>query len=60
MNFLKRFLINKGVVKARPHEKAELGQGTWGRQSASSKPMPIIKAKVIRKDGIIENLGRLK
>ena len=43
--------------KLAPHEKAALGQGNWGRQDASAKPQASISAKVIRKDGTIEDLG---
>jgi len=34
MNPLTKWLIKVGVVKAKPHEKAELGLGQWGRQPA--------------------------
>lgn len=64
MNRIKKLLIRTGLVKAKPHEKAELGIGTWGRQGTivpvSAKPKGTISARVIRKDGTIENLGRLK
>ena len=43
------------VKELEPHEKAALGQGTWGRQKA--EPIGIISARVIRKDGTIEELG---
>ena len=46
-----------------PHEKAELGLGTWGRQPEPGKmgtkaePKATISARVIKKDGTIEDLG---
>ena len=45
----------EAVTELEPHEKAALGQGTWGRQKA--EPLASISAKVIRKDGTIEDLG---
>ena len=38
-----------------PHEKAQLGQGNWGR--VKSEPLVTIRAKVIRKNGVIEDKG---
>ena len=55
MNRIKKFLIKTKIVKAKPHEKAELGTGAWGRVSA--KPKASISARVIRKDGTIEDKG---
>ena len=60
MNRIKRALIKAGIVKAKPHEKAELGKGTYGRQEAVAKPKVGINARIIRNDGTIEVLGRLK
>ena len=40
MNRIKKFLIKVGLVKAKPHEKAELGQDTWGRQTEPSNVLP--------------------
>ena len=65
MNRLRKFLVKYNLVKSKPHEKAELGKGTYGRQvspiaPASAKGKGTISARVIRKDGTIENLGRLK
>ena len=57
MKGIKKFLVKIGVMKAKPHEKAELGQGTWGRQpdisnipdiSASARPKGTIKMRVYR------------
>ena len=60
MNRIKKLLIKARVIKAKPHEKAELGRGTWGRQEAMAEPKPTITARVIRANGKIEDLGRLK
>ena len=60
MNRLKKWLIKVRAVKPKPHEKAELGKGTYGRQEATAKPKVGISARVIRKDGKVEKLGRLK
>ena len=66
MNIIRRLLIKVGLAKLKPHEKAELGIGTWGRQGQSSElpmlpaktePRATISARVIRKDGTIEDLG---
>lgn len=61
MNFIKKVLIKLGAVKAKkiltPHEKAELGQGTWGRQDnpttgtvipTIAKPKVSLKMRVYR------------
>ena len=55
MNKIKKFLIKVGVIKAKPHEKAELGQGTYGRQpepgnavSAAAKLKGTMKIRVWR------------
>lgn len=40
MNTLRKLLIKTKLVKAKSHEKAELGQGTWGRQPEASSWMP--------------------
>ena len=48
----------KSIKELEPHEKAQLGQGNWGRQKAEL--IGTISARVIRKDGTIEDLGRLK
>ena len=45
----------QSIKELEPHEKAALGQGNWGRQKA--EPIGTISAKVIRKDGTIEDLG---
>ena len=63
MSKIRKILIKLGLVKAKPHEEAELGRGAWGRQpndpkvSASAQPKASISARVIRKDGTIEDLG---
>jgi len=60
MNKIKKFFFRakkQRTHKLEPHEKAELGQGNWGRQSAKTEPIVSISARVIRKDGTIENLG---
>ena len=57
MDRLRKFLIRTKVVKPKPHEKAELGTGTYGRQEVTAKPKGTISARVIRKDGTIEDLG---
>ena len=57
---IRKLLIKAKIVKPKPHEKAELGKGVWGRQEAKAEPKASITAIVIRKDGTIENLGRLK
>jgi len=57
MNRIRKLLIKVGLGKAKPHEKAELGQGLWGRQEAKAEPKATISAKVIRKDGTVEDLG---
>lgn len=57
MNRLRELIIKIGLAKPKPHEKAEIGQGNWGRQEATAKPTGTISARVIRKDGTIEDLG---
>ena len=57
MNILRRLVLKIGIAKAKPHEKAELGQALWGRQEVKAEPMATISARVIRKDGTIEDLG---
>ena len=57
MNRIKKLLIQTKLVKPKPHEKAELGQGTYGRQEVKAEPKASISARVIRKDGTIEELG---
>ena len=63
MNRLRKLLIKAKLMKGKPHEKAELGKGTWGRRpddpkmSAFTQPKASISARVIRKDGTIEDLG---
>ena len=63
MNRVRRLLIKTKLMKGKPHEKAELGKGTWGRQlndpkvSVSAQPRASISARVIRTDGTIEDLG---
>jgi len=63
MSKIRKVLIKLRLVKAKPHEEAELGKGTWGRQpndpkvSVSAQPRASISARVIRKDGTIEDLG---
>ena len=60
MNRIRKLLIKARVTKAKPHEKAEMGMGTWGRQGAKARPKASISARVIRANGKIEDLGRLK
>ena len=55
MNLLRWLLHKPKAIELKPHEKAELGQGNWGRVSA--EPQASISARVIRKDGTIEDLG---
>ena len=55
MKGIRKLLIKTRLAKPKPHEKAELGEGTWGRVKA--KPLATISARVIRKDGTIEDLG---
>ena len=43
------------VKELEPHEKAQLGQGNWGR--VKSEPLVTISARVIRKNGVIEDKG---
>ena len=59
MNILQKLLakFRKAKVELQPHEKAAIGQGNWGRQNAKTEPIASISARVIRKDGTIENLG---
>ena len=57
MNLFRRLVAKTGMVKLKPHEKAELGISTWGRQTAKAEPKPAISARIIRKDGTIEDLG---
>ena len=57
MNILRRLVLKIGIAKAKPHEKAELGQALWGRQEVKAEPMATISARVIRKDGTIKDLG---
>jgi len=65
MNRIRKLLIKAKIIIPKPHEKAELGQALWGRQTGSSgnvipvsaKPKGTISARVIRKDGTIEDLG---
>ena len=57
MNLGKKLLAKLRLIKLKPHEKAELGQGTWGRTETKAEPKPSISARVIRKDGTIEDLG---
>ena len=40
MNRIRRLLIKIRLAKVKPHEKAELGKGTWGRQPETSGKMP--------------------
>ena len=57
MNIIKKLFIKLGVIKPKPHEKAELGKGTWGRQEAKTEPKATISLRIIRTDGTIEDLG---
>jgi len=57
MNIFRRLVLKIGIAKPKPHEKAELGKGTWGRQEIKAEPIASISARVIRKDGTIEDLG---
>ena len=57
MNILRRLVLKIGITKAKPHEKAELGQAPWGRQEVKAEPKASISARIIRKDGTIEDLG---
>ncbi len=56
MNRIRKLLIRAGVVKGKPHERAELGKGTYGRQEVKAEPKATISARIIRKDGTIEDL----
>ena len=55
MNIVRKLLIKIRLAKPKPHERAELGQGTWGRTKA--EPKASISVRVIRTDGTIEDLG---
>ena len=44
MNSLERILIKLGLYKMKPHEKAALGLGNWGRQPGS-EPVGALPAK---------------
>ena len=65
IKLIRKLLIKVGLTKHKmpekpelqPHEKAELGQGTWGRQEGKAEPKAYISARVIRADGTIEDLG---
>ena len=57
MNKIRKLLIKSKLAKAKPHEKAELGQAPWGRQEVKAEPKASISARIIRKDGTIEDLG---
>jgi hypothetical protein len=55
VNILRKLLIKTKLAKGKPHEKAELGQGTWGRQSgdempAKARPKANLEMRVYRKE----------
>jgi len=57
MKLIHGLLIKTRIIKARPHEKDKLGKGVWGRQETKAEPIATISARVIRKDGTVEDLG---
>jgi len=57
MNIIRKLLVKARLAKAKPHEKAELGQAPWGRQEVKAEPKASISARIIRKDGTIKDLG---
>ena len=57
MNTLRKLFIKAGLANLKPHEKAQLSKGVWGRQEAKAEPKATISARVIRADGTIEDLG---
>jgi len=57
MNIFRKLLIKARIVTPKHHERAELGQVPWGRQIATAEPQAVIRAKVTRKDGTVEDLG---
>lgn len=46
MKLLRKLLVKLHLAHLQPHEKAELGQGLWGRATAKGKVS--IKARVYR------------
>jgi hypothetical protein len=55
MNIIRKLLIKTKLAKGKPHEKAELGKGIWGRQPsgempAKARPKANLEMRVYRKE----------